>query len=200
MRQVWYALMAATSGAALLIGTVQAQTLHPTDLPTASTSAHLPPSEPSVQQRRYATVDRRFGAAIRVAPSSDADKLENAACGESWPVLATNGGWVEVDTEVGIGWVGGARVQISSSPLTIDCSDSRVFPVDGPATTYVASGCLSLRSRPSSDAPILACVDNGHVYTVIDGPVDPGSGDDWIRVSSRSTGSGWVLAEHLYPT
>ena len=32
----------------------------------------------------------------------------------------------------------------------------------------------------------------------MDGPFDPGTGEDWIRVTSASTGTGWVLADHVY--
>ena len=66
-------------------------------------------------------------------------------------------------------------------------------------STSVADGCLVLRSRPDTDAPGLACVEDSHRYAVLDGPFDPGSGDDWFRVSSPETGSGWAPAEHLYP-
>ena len=40
---------------------------------------------------------------------------------------------------------------------------------------------------------------NGHDYTVIDGPFDPGTGEDWFKVTSLTTGPGWALAEYLYP-
>ena len=65
--------------------------------------------------------------------------------------------------------------------------------------TYVASGCLSLRATPSPSAAILTCVENGHRYRIINGPVAPGTSEDWFEVYSRRTGSGWVLADHMLP-
>jgi hypothetical protein len=34
---------------------------------------------------------------------------------------------------------------------------------------------------------------------IVDGPFDPGTGEDWFEVYSASTGTGWALAEYLYP-
>ena len=46
---------------------------------------------------------------------------------------------------------------------------------------------------------MLDCVYNGHSYAIVDGPFDPGTGEDWIKVTSPTTGTGWALAENLYP-
>ncbi len=108
-------------------------------------------------------------------------------------------GWVQVvygDTE---GWVGGGRVSVGSPPAPASCRTARALYVDTDVTAYVDSGCLSLRASASREAPMLACVKNGHEYHVLDGPFDPGTGEDWFEVYSASTGAGWALAEHLYP-
>ena len=47
----------------------------------------------------------------------------------------------------------------------------------------------SLRATPSREGAIRACVKNDHQYLVTDGPYDPGSGEDWFKVTSPSTGS-----------
>jgi len=60
----------------------------------------------------------------------------------------------------------------------------------------MASGCLSLRHAASRSAGFDACVDNGHHYTVVSGPVDVG-GEDWLELTSPDTGSGWSLADFL---
>lgn len=65
--------------------------------------------------------------------------------------------------------------------------------------TYVATGCLSLCATPSRSAATLTCVSNGHAYVIVNGPLDPGTGEDWFEVYSSSTGGGWALAEHLFP-
>ena len=101
--------------------------------------------------------------------------------------------------ETGLGWIGGSRVVVSSTPPAVDCSEARFVYPTGYVSTLVASGCLSLRSRPDADAPILSCVGNGHDYAVLDGPFDPGSGDDWFRVTSPGTGGGWARADYLFP-
>ena len=58
---------------------------------------------------------------------------------------------------------------------------------------------MSLRDEPARDAAIDACVQNGYQYQIINGPFDPGTGEDWFVVYSQGTGSGWALAEYLYP-
>jgi hypothetical protein len=136
-----------------------------------------------------------------MAPSSEAATLLSAACGEIWPVVEVQGGWVKVrlDDGAGDGWIGGARVSVNSSPRTANCAGSRMLYPGADVYTSVTSGCLSLRTSPSRDASQLACVPNGHDYTVEDGPFDPGTGEDWFNVYSPSTGQGWALAEYLYP-
>ena len=185
VRKLLHALMAATIALAVLVSPARAQMLG-----LAQES----------QQRAglYATVVRDYGAAVRVGPSSDAPIVFNTACDEVWPVLATQGGWVHVRTSSGSGWIGGARVVVSSSPAFEDCSEARFLFPTGYVTTCVPTGCLRLRAAPSREAAIQACVSNGHRCLVVDGPFDPGTGEDWFRVSSPSTGAGRVLADHIY--
>ncbi len=189
MRQLLHALIVATVAVAVLVGGAHAETLG------------QPGSGGETLQRPtlYARVVNDFGAAVRTSPSSDAPIMFNAECGDVWPVLATQGGWVKVQTGGDPGWIGGARVVVSSTPASFDCSDARSLYVTGSAWTYVPTGCLSLRARPSREATVLDCVSNGHLYTIVDGPTDAGTGEDWFRVTSPSTGSGWVLAQHLFP-
>lgn len=210
MRQLRHALIVAASAAVVLAVVARAESLAQ---PRAGAAAQARPistrdeargstlQAANVAQRSvlFARVAEPFGATIRALPSSEAGVLFNTRCGDTWSVQTVERGWVKVRTEAGSGWIGGSRVVVSSTPPTVDCSDARFMYPTGYASTLVASGCLSLRSRPGADAPTLACVDNGHVYAILDGPFDPGSGEDWFRVSSPSTGTGWALAEHLYP-
>lgn len=53
-------------------------------------------------------------------------------------------------------------------------------------------------SPPTYKAAYHYCVRNFHDYTVINGPIEV-AGEDWFGVTSRSTGSGWVLAMYLLP-
>lgn len=150
------------------------------------------------QAGSYARVMKPHGAAVRVAPSSDATIMFHKPCGDLWPVLAQQRGWVRIQTDAGPGWVGGARVAVGSPPPWADCSNARFLYTTAYVTTFVPTGCLSLRDRPSREAAILDCVSNGHLYLVTDGPFDPGTGEDWFEVYSPATGSGWALADHLY--
>lgn len=192
MRQVLHALIVATIALAMLAmlaSAVRAETLGR----TAGA-----PQEGQQRNQLYATVVRQYGAAIRVGPSSDAPIMFSAGCGDIWPVLETSGGWVKVRTDAGSGWIGGGRVVVTTATAFADCSVSRFIYPTGYVTTYVETGCLSLRATPSREAAIRACVKNNHQYMVTDGPFDPGTGEDWFKVTSPSTGSGWVLAEHIY--
>ena len=156
----------------------------------------------SVAQRPvlFARVVKPFGASIRALPSSDAAYCSTPRCGDTWPVLTVERGWVKVRTEAGSGWIGGSRVVVSTTPPTVDCSDARFIAPNGYVRRSCRSGCLSLRSRPSATTPRRWTASRTGTSTPsLDGPFDPGSGDDWFRVTSPSTGSGWVPAEHLYP-
>jgi hypothetical protein len=200
MRRLICALLVAVFATALpLIARVDAA---PTDLDeqfATRQAAISAQAEPSPTSALYATVIRPFGASIRVAPSPDAVGLYNVGCGAPLPVSAVQDGWVKVRTSVGDGWVGGGRLALSDVPLSVDCADTRFMYQSADAWALVPDACASLQARPSRDASSLDCVENGHRFTVVDGPFDPGTGQDWFKVTSPSTGTGWLLAEHLYP-
>lgn len=146
-------------------------------------------------------VIKQYGAALHIAPASDADSLETASCGEVFPVIDAVQGWYEVvyDANGDTAWVGGARVGDANNPPIFDCTDATTFQPGDTVGTAVVNGCLSLRYSPSRDAGYDYCVGNGHLYTILNGPVDV-NGEDWFDVTSASTGEGWVLAQYLYPT
>ncbi len=179
---------------------------HPALSRTAS--AHVAGWAPAhVQLPASVIVIKRFGAAIRVAPSSNVAVRVTAACGTTGQVLDYANGWYQVSYDSSqtvqgggtvTGWVGSARVADASNPPPYDCTDSYTFQLGQHGYSYVRSGCLSLRAYPSRTAPYHYCVANFHDYTVTNGPYAAG-GDDWFGVSSRATGSGWVLAPHLLP-
>ena len=210
MRQLRHAVIVAATAAVVLVVVARAESLVQ---PSTHSIAQARPASPnehadgstvqaaSVAQRPvlFARVVKPFGASIRALPSSDAAVLFNTRCGDTWPVLTVERGWVKVRSEAGSGWIGGSRVIVSTTPPTVDCSDARFIAPNVYVRTVVPSGCLTMRSRPGDDASALDCVENGHLYAVLDGPFDPGSGDDWFRVSSPGTGTGWALAKHLRP-
>jgi hypothetical protein len=104
-----------------------------------------------------------------------------------------------VKTLSGKGWIGGGQVVVSSSPAVMDCDDARFLPEGSAAKVQLPTGCQSLYHRPSAESPSVACVPSGHVYSVLDGPLDTGAGEEWFRVSSPTTGTGWTRAISLYP-
>ncbi len=171
-------------------------------------SAHVAGRAPARPQLpESVVVIKRFGAAIRVAPSSNVAVRVTAACGTTAQALDYANGWYQVSYDSSqtvqgggtlTGWVGAARVADASNPPSYDCTDSYTFQLGQHGYSYVRSGCLSLRAYPSRTAPYHYCVSNFHDYIVTNGPYAAGN-DDWFGVSSRSTGSGWVLAQYLLP-
>lgn len=177
---------------------------------TAAQTAAVAPADGVANQVPGAIrVKKHYGAAVRTAPSSDAAFLFHTLCGDVWPVIDTQGDWYRVfvgDTVRGEpwygdreGWVGAGRVESAEVPPSSDCGDPPGFYVSYEAETFVETGCLSLRAAPSRRAAIRTCVANGHRYGIVDGPFDPGTGEDWFEVWSPSTEGGWVLADHLRP-
>ena len=63
-------------------------------------------------------VIKRYGAAIRVSPSSSAAIVSTLPCGTNMRVLGQSGGWYHVQTGGPRfnGWVGGARVGDAANP------------------------------------------------------------------------------------
>lgn len=201
MRSLLHALIAGSVIAAVLVSGVLAETI-----PSSGSTDLQGSSQPSVPvpdlqgSGQRATVVKPFGASIRVAPSADAPAMFNTPCGASWPVVAVESGWVKVKTDAGNGWIGGGRVALGTGAQAVDCAGKRFVYSTAEVWTLVPSGCLDVRSRPSRETSSIACVSNGHIFTVVDGPFDPGTGEDWFKVTSPSTGTGWTLAEHLYPS
>jgi hypothetical protein len=179
VRSLLQALIVGTVAAVVLMTDVLAETTP--DRGTTDLQGSNQPNAPEVQgSGQRATVVKSFGASIRVAPSADAPVMFNAPCGTSWPVVSVERGWVKVKTDAGNGWIGGGRVSIVGGAQPADCSEKRFISTTAEVWTLVPSGCLDLRGRPSREAASIACVGNGHLFTVVDGPFDPGSGEDWF--------------------
>jgi hypothetical protein len=137
----------------------------------------------------------KYGTALRAAPNSDARIIVVLGCGTTLRQVGVNGDWYHtVTSNQTDGWVGGARIEPAGS--AVDCAGAVTYQPGDQALSHVQSGCLSLRSSPSRDASFTHCVSNGHVYTILNGPINV-SGEDWFEVTSPSTGSGWVLADFL---
>lgn len=148
-------------------------------------------------------VDKQYGASLRAQPSSDARIEKILSCGAYLRVLGQNAGWyyvsyVDAVTPTTTGWVGKARVADANAPLSAVCAHAVTFQVGQHVYTRVASGCLSLRVSPSRSAVYYHCVSNYHGYVIVNGPIAVGA-DDWFQVTSRSTGTGWALAQYLRP-
>jgi hypothetical protein len=196
MQLAAHALLLASIAAVFLIG----RTLTgPAATGPASTPAPVPAATAPKPSSSFATVTKPFGASVRVAPSWEAAGQYNVACGITLPVASMEGGWVKIRTETGAGWIAASRVAVSDGPTVADCTDRRFLYASAEVWTLVPSGCIGLRSRPSTEAAELACVGNGHIYAVVDGPFDPGADQDWFKVTSPTTGTGWTQADNLYP-
>jgi hypothetical protein len=141
-------------------------------------------------------VDKPLGAALHVYPSSDAPIVRNLSCSAEVTIHGRNAGWYAVDAPGGLtGWIGGARVQ-AANQAGPDCMGAVTYQVGESVTTFVPTGCLSLRGSPSRQAPYAHCVANGHRYLISGGPISV-AGEDWFNIWSASTGAGWSLAQYL---
>ena len=163
-----------------------------------SWASNLVPAAQATQARFPTTlvVIKRFGAALRSAPSSNAAISTVLTCGATLRVEGVASGWYHVSSGGYDGWVGGARVADASNPPAYDCTDAYTFQPRQHGYSYVKTGCLSLRTAPSRIASYGYCVRNFHDYMVTNGPIEV-AGEDWFGVTSRTTGSGWVLAVYL---
>lgn len=143
-------------------------------------------------------VTMRYGAALRANPSSDAPIQVIVPCGTQLTLVGQTQGWYHVfkTKPAAFGWVGGLRVAPLGSAPAFSCAGAVTYQVGDRVRTHVATGCLSLRSSPSPQAPYVHCVANGHIYAITNGPIEV-AGEDWFGVFSASTGSGWSLARYL---
>ncbi|MFN0070494.1 MAG: hypothetical protein ACKVVP_03255 [Chloroflexota bacterium] len=163
-------------------------------------------------QTAYATVTKQHGAALRGTPSSEGslNVLFTAGCGEVFTVTGRSNGWLQVAVPPGRyaspewspadgAWIGGSRVEVSASPMNLDCSDAVVFPILSSVTAQVEQGCLSLRHTPSRSAGFDQCVPTGTLFFIVNGPIEVDD-EDWFQVTSltrTAQGTGWVRAEFL---
>jgi hypothetical protein len=180
----------------LAVFVVLAAALPPADAFADRITSALP--EAASTQPSAVVVVKQYGAALRVAPSSEADIVVTASCGETLSVVSARDGWYEVYTRAQYLWVGGARVADVARPPAFSCREAVTFQVFDTVETFVVTGCLSLRAFASRTAPFEYCVTNGHRYTILNGPIEV-AGEDWFEVWSAETGSGWVLAQFIFP-
>lgn len=190
MRRLMHALIVAVVAFAALAAGAGAATIDQTAVASGSEARTTP---------LYALVARPYGAALRDIPADYGGQKASLACGEVWPVLERRDGWVKILARDVEGWVSEGRVNLAGTPRPADCSTARYMPVGSSVYTHIDSGCLSLQARPTPAGATRACVDNGHEYEIVSGPYGRDPRQDWFEVDSPSTGSGWVLAEYLYP-
>jgi hypothetical protein len=171
--------------------------------PAAATSAVGIVPVPTIAQGgtpANVVVNKKFGAAVRAQPSSDAAIITNLGCGQVLQVLNTgSGGWFQVQSGTNQGWIGGARVVPGTSPAGGACSGapSPPFAMGQIVRALVQTGCLSIRPSAAGDAPISDCVPTGHAFILTNGPVEV-AGEDWFAVRSTTTGlAGWTRAAYL---
>jgi hypothetical protein len=164
---------------------------------TLRTSSIAPAQVPPSGNPR-AVVIKRYGAALRAYPSSEAPIQTILPCGAQVTLMSQGQGWyrVFVASPTAIGWVGGARVALLRRTPAYSCAGAVTYQVGDHVRTQVPTGCLSLRSSPSRQAPYTHCVANGHLYVITNGPIEV-AGEDWFGVFSPSTGGGWCLARYL---
>lgn len=162
--------------------------------PSPIAPALVPPSgNPRV------VVIKRYGAALRAYPSSDAPIQTILPCGTQVTLINQSQGWYRVfqANPTRIGWVGGLRVAMVGAAPAFSCAGAVTYQVGDRVRTQVPTGCLSLRATPSRQAAYAHCVGNGHIYVITNGPIEV-AGEDWFGVYSASTGGGWSLARYLY--
>ncbi|MFN8634402.1 MAG: SH3 domain-containing protein [Chloroflexota bacterium] len=186
----------------LLVLVLLGATLVPGNVtPVSAHGAQAWPGPSAVDQTwTYARVVKRYGAAIRAAPSSDSTIYWMASCNDIYAVIGQTAGWYEVrDRDGTSGWIGGARVSVGGNPPPVDCRGAVTFQPGTVVYASVQSGCLSIRHQPSRTASYGACVPNGYPLDLMNGPVEV-AGEDWFAVWSTSTGGGWSLAAYLRPS
>ncbi len=185
--------------AAHTTATPSATTTPPTSATLPVTSTRRPTHASQPTGTSTLVVIKRYGAVLRAHPSSDAPIEGTLPCGMDLSMLDAASGWYHVTTKSAMtGWVGGLRVTVLSSKPQYSCADAVTYPVGTHVSTYVPTGCLSLRSEPSRQAPYAHCVANDHIYVITNGPIEV-RGEDWFGVYSPSTDGGWSLAKYLLP-
>ena len=98
-----------------------------------------------------------------------------------------------------VGWVGGARVTAGTVPDAGACDGAPVPPYQLGETVraQVQTGCLNVRPSPSTNASISGCVPSGHVFQLVNGPIEV-DGEDWYGVrNTTSELAGWTRAVYL---
>jgi S1-C subfamily serine protease len=159
--------------------------------PTASTRLEPPPT--------MITINKKYGAALRASPASSAPILVNAGCGVTLPVTQSQGGWYQVTVFGVTAWVGAARGVPGPAVAAGVCAGAPVPPyqMGDVVRSQVASGCLSVRPEPSSNAPVTECVPNGYRFVLVNGPVET-QGQDWFGVANATTKlNGWARTDFL---
>jgi S1-C subfamily serine protease len=160
-----------------------------------------PTTQASIRSTSTMVVNKRYGAALRAAPSSDAAIITALSCGAPVQVLSGQdpSGWFLVRADSSQGWVGGVRLREGAAADPASCVGAPYPPyaLGQNVRALVQSGCLGVRTSPSANAAITGCVTSGHNFQITNGPIEVDL-EDWFAVRSTSTGlSGWTRAQYL---
>src|SRR5436309_14798463 len=94
-------------------------------------------SDRAAAQAGSVVVIMPFGAALRYAPSSDADVFYTASCGDSFAAVDSRAGWYQVRASGTLVWVGGAWVVNVGSAQRYSSAGGRTFQIGDGVITRV---------------------------------------------------------------
>ena len=207
MRRLRHALIVAAAAAVVLVVVARAESLTQPRAESIAQARRLAASDAALDHRRrpssqrpvlFARVTKPFGASVRVAAVvRGGDHVQHAlrrrlaGAERSSAAGSRSGPRPGPAGSAAAGWSSAARRR------PVDCSEARVHLPDG-LRLDVRADRLPEPPQPTRRRRADPGLRRQRTrYAVLDGPFDPGSGDDWFRVTSPSTGSGWALAEHL---
>jgi N-acetylmuramoyl-L-alanine amidase len=120
---------------------------------------------------------------IREGPGLDYQKIGQAQEGETFPLIRTNGEWVQIQFQDNKkGWVAKWLVTIGRQ----EKKESKLR-----RTGTVTASALNVRSRGSLDGKVVAKVYEGETYPIVE------ERNHWAKIEYKKGAYGWVAAWYL---
>lgn len=144
-------------------------------------------TEPVTTTNNHATVTTD-GLRVRGGPSTEHRVLGLIEKNKEYRIVSHQGGWVELETQYGNGWVSSEFLNFTSSSAPSQQSSSK--PKSAVKSGTITTNSLNIRSEPSQGSALLGKFAKGDKVEIIS------QQNDWTEISYNGA-SAWISSQYV---
>ncbi len=124
------------------------------------------------------------GLRVRKGPDTSFPVIGTVQKGESFPIITTNGNWLQLKTSYGDGWVSKDFIELTSSETKNTNTNTNA------ATGKITTDTLNVRTGPSLDSSIIGKLHRNDTVEIIS------QNNEWTEISHLGSNA-WISSEFI---